>query len=217
MLLCYNIVTDGGYIMRNIDKWVRDYTMNVDISNIEWIKLNGKELGNFFEENYLDKEEWEYVLDEDANSLFPTPLGLSYLTLNDPQSELPYNFLLGIVDNNIGKKTIVSDIIYLDEYFIFGDQIEPLTYIASVEVNSYFRNRGIARKMYSAFFDVARPNQHVLTSMLSDMGKRYNLLELTKQVALEKGLKKQIFENNHNLNYTQIYELLCSKRKVLKR
>ena len=34
--------------MRNIDKWVRDYTMNVDISNIEWIKLNGKELGNFF-------------------------------------------------------------------------------------------------------------------------------------------------------------------------
>ena len=71
--------------------------------------------------------------------------------------------------------------------------------------------------MYGAFFEVIRPNQHVLTSMLSDMGKRYNLLEITKQVALEKGFEREIFENNHNLNYTQIYELLCPKQKVLKR
>ena len=203
--------------MRNIDKWVRDYIDNIDISNIEWIKLNCEELDDFFEENYLDRVEWEYVLDEDANSLFPILLGLSYLTLNNPRSELSYNFLLGVVNNNIGKKTIVSDIIYLDEYFIFGNQTIPFTYIASVEVNTYFRNRGITRKMYGAFFQIVRPNQHVLTSMLSDMGKRYNLLEITKQVALENGFDKQIIENNYNLNYTQIYEQLCSKQKVLKR
>ena len=203
--------------MRNIDKWVRDYIDNIDISNIEWIKLNCEELDDFFEENYLDRVEWEYVLDEDANSLFPILLGLNYLTLNNPRSELSYNFLLGVVDNNIGKKTIVSDIIYLDEYFIFGNQTIPFTYIASVEVNTYFRNRGITRKMYGAFFQIVRPNQHILTSMLSDMGKRYNLLEITKQVALEKGFDKQIIENNYNLNYTQIYEQFCSKQKVLKR
>ena len=110
-----------------------------------------------------------------------------------------------------------NDIIYLDEYFLFENQIEPFTYIASVEVNTYFRNRGITRKMYGAFFQIVRPNQHVLTSMLSDMGKRYNLLEITKQVALENGFDKQIIENNYNLNYTQIYEQLCSKQKVLKR
>ena len=203
--------------MRNIDKWVRDYIDNIDISNIEWIKLNCEELDDFFEENYLDRVEWEYVLDEDANSLFPILLGLSYLTLNNPRSELSYNFLLGVVNNNIGKKTIVSDIIYLDEYFIFGNQTIPFTYIASVEVNTYFRNMGITRKMYGAFFQIVRPNQHILTSMLSDMGKRYNLLEITKQVALEKGFDKQIIENNYNLNYTQIYEQFCSKQKVLKR
>ncbi len=203
--------------MRNIDKWVRDYIDNIDISNIEWIKLNCEELDDFFEENYLDKEEWEYVLDEETNSLFPTPLGLSYLTLNNPRSELSYNFLLGVVNNNIGKKTVVGDIIYLDEYFLFENQIETFTYIVGVEVNAYFRNRGIARKMYGAFFQIVRPNQHILTSMLSDMGKRYNLLEITKQVALEKGFDKQIIENNYNLNYTQIYEQFCSKQKVLKR
>ena len=199
-----------------MDKWVRDYIKNVDISNIEWIKLNGRELEAFFQENYLDKEAWEYVLDRDANSLYPMLLGLSYLTLNDPRSEVPYNFLLGVVDNNIGKKTIVGDIIYMDEYMVFSNQIEPLTYMASVEVNAYFRNRGITRKMYGAFFQVIRPNQHVLTSMLSDMGKRYKLLEITKQVALERGFKGQIFENNHNLSYAQIYELLCTKQKVKK-
>ena len=137
--------------MTNIEKWTNDYIKNIDSKKIEWIRLNSTELDEFLQKNYLDKELWEYVHDKEANSLYPTLLGMHYLNLYSPLNEKEYSFLLGIVNNSIGKKTIVCSITYLDEYFVFNGQEEPLTYVSTIEVNSFFRNQGLCKKCVKYF------------------------------------------------------------------
>lgn len=206
-----------GDILKNVEKWVNEYIKNIDLKNIEWIQLNSIELDEFLQKNYLDIELWEYVHDKKANSLYPVLLGMYYLNWNSPTNEKECNFLLGVVDNSIGKKTIVGSIIYLDEYFLFNAQKEPLTYISIIEVNSFFRNKGIYKKMCEIFFDFAKPKQHILISEQTEMGKKCKVYEILKKTAIKKGFKKYILEDNYQLVYSDLREILCSKQKKLKK
>lgn len=203
--------------MTNVEKWINDYIKNIDLKNIEWIKLNSTELDEFLQINYFDRELWEYVHDNDANSLYSTLLGMHYLNLYSPTNNKEYSFLLGIVNNSISKKTIVCSITYLDEYFIFTDQKVPLTYISTIEVNSFFRNQGLCKKVCEIFFDFINPNQHILTSRQSEMGKKCKVYNILRKAAIKKGFEKYILEDNYNLDNSRLHEMICSNPKILKK
>ena len=203
--------------MKNLDKWINNYIKNVNLDEIEWIKLNTTELDSFLEDNYLDKEEWKYVHDENANSLYPTLLGMNYLNINSPINDKEYSFLLGIVDNNIGKKTIVAATIYLDEHLIFTDQDRPVTYISTMEVNSFLRKRGIFKKMCKMLINFVNPNQHIVTTKQTEMGlvcKTFNTLSNT---LIYNGFENYIFEDNYGMIHSGLHDIVCSKQKVLKK
>ena len=134
--------------MNNTKKWIKEYTENVDLNKIEWIKLNAEDLKVFFDNNYLDKKTWEYVCDKDANAIYPTILGMNYLNFDNPINNKKYSYLLGIVSNSIEKKTVVAATIYIDKYFMFNDQENPITYISTMEVNSFFRNKGLFKQIH---------------------------------------------------------------------
>ena len=202
--------------MNNIDKWINEYINNIDLNNIEWICLNANELNMFFDINYLDKELWQYVLDTKASKLFPTPLGMYYLNFNSPINEKKYKFLLGIVNNNINKKTIVSSIIYLDKYYLFNDQKEALTYISTVETNKYLQHLGIYKMMCKALYNYINHNQHILTTKESELGKIYHTFNILKNTLKELGFQKNLFEDNNSICNQELYNLICSKEKVLK-
>ena len=68
--------------MEKVNKWISEYIENINLEKIEWIKLNSSELNNFIRENYLDEDTWQYVRDENVNSLYPTLLGMHYLNLD---------------------------------------------------------------------------------------------------------------------------------------
>lgn len=197
------------------EKWFNNYIYNIDLSKIEWIKLNKDELNNFYEENYFDKSEWCYITNEDE-STFLKPLGLHYLCFDNGNKD--YSFLLGIVKNNIGKKTIVAAMMYLENYCIFSDQKVPLTYISSVETNLFFRNKGIYSKMCEIIIDYINSNQHIIISKESKMGKEYNVVEKMKKSLIENGFEKTIWIDDYliygNSNFWDIIEL---KQKVLKK
>ena len=203
--------------MENIHRWINNYIKNVNLDEIEWIKFNATELDTFLEDNYLDKEEWEYVHDENANSLYPTLLGMNYLNINSPINDKEYSFLLGIVDNNIGKKTIVAATIYLDEHLIFTDQERPVTYISTMEVNSFFRKRGIFKKMCEILINFVNHNQHIVTTKQTEMGlvcKTFNTLSNT---LIYNGFENYIFEDNYGMIHSELHDIVCSKQKVLKK
>ena len=144
---------------------------------------------------------------------------MTYLNLNSPKdNNRTYNFLLGIVDNNIGKKTIVSSIIYLDSYNLFKDQDKPLTYISTVEVNSYFRNKGIFTKMCQELLNFINPEQHILTSHQSRMGEKIHLVDKFTKILMDKGFQNYILKDYHNHStFLELHDKICSKSKTLKR
>ena len=198
--------------MKKTDKWINDYIKNIDLKKIEWIKLNCDELNYFFEQNYLDKNDWEYVCDEVANNIYPTLLGMSYLNVDNSSNVKDYNFLLGVVNNNINKKTIVCATIYLDEYFMFEEQEVPVTYISSMEVNSYFRNRGLYKKMCEVLINFINPNQHIITTKESKLGIKYNTFNILKNTLVSNGFEKSIFEDNNGLINSELHDVVCSKK-----
>ena len=203
--------------MDNIKKWYNDYIKNVNLGNIQWIKFNANELDTFLEKNYLDKEVWEYVHDENANSLYPTLLGMNYLNINSPLNNKEYSFLLGIVDNNIGKKTVVAATIYLDEYIIFTDQEIPVTYISTMEVNSYFRNREIFKKMCDVLINFINPDQHIVTTKQTEMGLMCKTFDTLQMTLISNGFINSIFEDNNDMIHSELHDIICSKRKALKK
>lgn len=198
--------------MKKTDKWINDYIKNIDLKKIEWIKLNCDELNYFFEQNYLDKNDWEYVCDEDANNIYPTLLGMSYLNVDNSSNVKDYNFLLGVVNNNINKKTVVCATIYLDEYFMFEEQEVPVTYISSMEVNSYFRNRGLYKKMCEVLINFINLNQHIITTKESKLGIKYNTFNILKNTLVSNGFEKSIFEDNNGLINSELHDVVCSKK-----
>ena len=206
---------EGGFVLDITEKWINDYIKNIDLENIEWVKLNSNQLYEFIQNNYLDKELWQYVIDGNSN-IYPRLLGMHYLNLDSPINKKEHNFLLGIVDNNIGKKTIVCAVTYLDDYFVFDNQNEPLTYVSSVEVNSFFRNQGIYKKVCEVFFEFIINNQHILISKQSEMGKKCKVHEILKDIGIKKGFDKCIWEENCGLENLKLYEIICDNQKISK-
>lgn len=195
--------------MKKFEKWEHEYIENLDLSKIEWIKLSMKELRRFLYDNYFDLEESHYVFDKGSSSV---PLGLHYLHFNFINDR--YSFLLGVVKNNIGKKTIVADIVFLDNEFLFYDQKEPITYISTLEVNSYFRNKGIFKKMCEVLIDFINPNQDIVSTKESEDGRKCQVLKILEEALKKNGFEKEIFLDDYFTN-DELHEKLCGSKKVL--
>ncbi len=195
--------------MEMLEKWLTEYIKDIDISNIEWIKLNSKELEEFFKENYLDKELWEYVYDKNAWIVYPPPLGMHYINFSSP-SKKNFSFLLGVVNNNIGKKTIVCSMSYYEEYYIFTEQKVPITYISAMEVNSYFWRKGLFKRMCNEAINYINPEQHILCSEESDMGKMCDTFSIFRDTMYANGFENMIWKDGYSSKLLENEEF-CSK------
>lgn len=195
-----------------INRWVNDYIKNVDLKTIKWIKVSVSEYDKFIQDNYLDKKVWQYVLNKGSycNTLF----GMSYIN-SDHDFNSINSYLLGIVDNNIGKKTIVAATIYNENCFLYNGQVKPVTYIISMEVNSYFRKHGIFKNMCDELINFINPCQPIVTSKESEMGFICNTFELLKSSLTKNGFSLPIVIDRRYFVNTELYDLICSKEKRL--
>lgn len=200
--------------MTKKEKWIYDYIKDVDLNNIEWIKLNSSELEEFFKNNYYDETEHEYVSTESDTYRKDMPLGLYYLSFKFINND--YSFLLGVVNNRIGKKTIVANIMYLENEFLFSGQINPCTYISSVEVNAYFQNQGIYKKMCEAFIQYVDYDQHIVVSRESEMGKKCRVFDTLKTTLIINGFQKKVL-NDKYFNRSELCDEVCEKEHVLQK
>lgn len=195
------------------EKWEKEYIDNIDLTKIEWINLNNQQLLDFYEENYLDKKEWQYVGNMDT---WGTPLGLRYLSFRPENKN--YNYLLGMVKNNLDKKTIVSAMIYEPNYFIFKNQEIPVTFICTIETSIYFRNKGLSKQLCDQILNFINPSHHIIVTRETDMGKKCNVLNKLKESLLRNGFDKTIWENNiWNYNNKDFCEAIIGKQKILKK
>lgn len=198
-----------------IKKWENDYINNINLSNIEWLNLDIEQLISFYAENYLDKKVWQYVSDSLVGSAIQSPLGMSYLSFDNNNAE--YNFLLGVVKNNCDKKTIVCAMVYLDSYYAYKDQTKPVTYIISAETNKYFRNIGLYKNLCEKSINFLNPEQHILTSKESEMGKECSAFKVLKDTLISNGFEKTIWiDDASNYVNPEFHKTICAKQKTLK-
>lgn len=175
------------------NKWFKEYIENIDTSEIEWLVLDSGELKKFFADNYYDEKCDSYVK-EICDIPIEIPVGMFYLAFNYIDDDFKY--LLGVVSNNVGKKTIVACLMYLDECFLFEGQHNPVTYILSVEVNCHFRNKGIFKKMVEEFIGVIDANQHLVVSKQSGLGKICKVFKTIDTIAKSSSFEKEVLYND---------------------
>ena len=198
--------------MNNTKKWVKEYTENVDLNKIEWIKLNAEDLKAFFDNNYLDKKTWEYVCDKDANTIYPTILGMNYLNFDNPINNKKYSYLLGIVSNSIGKKTVVAATIYIDKYFInlieSGVDFINISYHKDDEFISYNQLKHIwdVFKKYSTSNQKLRINTNVWKGNHDEFDSLLSWLEHISLCCNEIRLSNIIHKDNFSVNPNTVSE-----------
>lgn len=197
-----------------IEKWEKEYIDNIDLSNIEWINLDNAQLINFYKENYLDERLWQYASDGLISTEVQCPLGMKYLSYDNYNE---YNFLLGVAKNNCYKKTILCAMIYLENYYAYKAQIIPVTYIISVETNKYFRNKGLYKKLCEESINYLNPEQHIITSKESEIGKECGAFKILKDILISNGFDKTIWiDDSSNYIKPEFQETVCGKQKTLK-
>ena len=226
--------------MKKMERWIKDYIEGIDISNIEWLDLSYDELNKFFDENYVDKSDWSWVRDIDPNiplkylddnfsdqterewvrdisSGMPSdaPLGMCYLSFRYMNRDNRY--LIGVTPNNIGKKTILAAMSYIDKYTLYTDQKKPMTYVSTVETNLYFWNRGLYNRLCEEAINHLNPEQHIIISTESRMGKIYSTASTLEKILRKNGFDKYFFVSEPKLFHSQeFHDLVCGNDTKVK-
>ena len=197
-----------------LNRWMEEYIDDIDLNNIQWINLDYESFGKFLYDNYYDLIDKAYVTDKILNSNYITPIGMNYLYYTDTPNE--YKYLLGIVKNKKNKYTIVSAVIYLDYVYFFKDQINPMTFLCSIEVNYFFRRKGIMKKTCNVLGNFIPNDQDIVISKESEMGRKSNSFSTTYNSLIKNNFDVNILREEE-FNKKNYKKLTKEKTKVLKK
>ena len=182
-----DIIRQTNYEKYN--KWYNNYIEGVNLEEIEWRKFNFNELISFLHRNYYDEEYESFVMVRDENNNF-SPIGMTYLTFNKLDARDEY--LLGLVKNKKGSKTIVACMIFKSKCILEFDSIKPVTYIETVETNKYFQCNGLFTQMINELPNFIDNSQNILITPDEGVGKEVEVNERIKTILLAKGLTEDI-------------------------
>lgn len=216
------------------EKLIPEYIEGVDLSHIEWLNLDAKQLYEFLTKNYTYEEDGERQIvgnfDESKfNDRDNSPLGFKYLSYKDPEGydnlpDVPQhdsnNYLIGVVNNNAGKKTMVAALTYERQAkSVYYEQTLPVTKISITEVNSYFEQPEIYKQMMEAFIDVADKENNIVMILLAEclnedeIQKDCNVFAMLQEAAIDKEFPMSVFLTDME-NDTALREMLCAPEDV---
>ena len=129
-------------------------------------------------------------------------------------------YVLGVVENNSHTNTIVSALVYCDEYKMFSNQRGYITYLSTVETNIYFRNMGLYYDLISNSFNYINPNQNILISEISNMGKNCHVYSSFIKIFRSKGFYMDISNEDETFDKNSYLEQLnrtdCIRVKTIR-
>ena len=192
------------------NRWKNDFIDDINVEDIEYITVDERQLQAFIMENYLDKQTWRLV----SRQLDPyRPIGLTYLTFDNIVTNNPYEkekkYILGVCTNKKGTKTILSILKYIDNYVYSESYSVPQTFLCSVEVNEFFRQRGLCGQIMEVFARQINKNNPLLLTEESVMGRRCKTINMVKGALQRNGFDQTIrtfgeFTNEYYHNQLQM-------------
>ena len=196
-----------------LKRWEQEYIEGLDLNQRDYLLHDKAEMKSFIKGNYYDEETKRYVTGKSDVML----MGLQYLDYDCGLiSGDNVRYLLCYVKNNKGTNTILSELIYHENCMkVVRNQIIPVTLIEYLEVNSYFRNRGLNKDLLSVFVDFVNEDNMILTTSQSVMGFKCHVYESLKEMLIKNGFQNDIrtlsqMDENY-MNYLQ------GKEKQLKK
>ena len=191
------------------ERWVNEYINDVDLNKKEYLLLNKDEMIDFIKDNYYDDITKRFVTGYSDISL----IGLQYIDYSILYYEYDrindyLRFLLCTVPNNKGTKTVISAIRYYDEFNIYKNQKEPLTYLEYVETSTFFRNKGLYKEIVKELVKYIDKNRKVLTTAESIIGHRCNTYNLLYETLRENNFTNDIRSER---DLTKEYKLMLTK------
>lgn len=172
---------------REFNKYYRDYVAGVDIDSIEFKNFTYKELLDFLKINYYDNEFNKFVCWEPDG--FMTPFGMYFLDFAPYSEDLSY--LLGLVNNSKGGKTIAFCMIYDKNYGPMDEDDKRVGYIDKVETNYFFRNKGVLKKSLNYIREIFKDNDVLVLSPESLDG---SAISISKRIASLFGEKPMVMD-----------------------
>lgn len=179
--------------LKKLKKYIKDYIVPLDINKIRYQVLTNEELTKFYKENYYIN----YKFVEWNNNGFYNPLGMYFLSLNLPRDMKVFMLTL---PNKINKETIIGSIIYSDNFKTSLE--EQIFLIDTIEINYFYRNKGLLDIMYNEFIKSNNINKDIILTCLSQMGYTCHV---------DKHLSKMLKKNNIDKNVILYDEYKYSK------
>ena len=160
---------------REFSKYYKDYIYDVSIDKIEFKIFNYDELFQFLKENYYDFEFNKYVYWRPNDLMTITPFGLYYLDFASSSNDSSY--MLGLVDNSKGTKTIVFCLVYDLNYGLVDEDNNKVGYISTIETNFFFRNKGILNIALDEIEKLFKDNEILIVSPESINGEKVGVFK----------------------------------------
>lgn len=198
---------------QKFDKWFKRYVEGVNLENIEWVKLNYDQLMKFYYKYYFDDDYEEFVMSRGEDDSF-LPFGMTYLPINPGTSRDEY--ILGLCDNQRGTQTIVACVIFDPSYNLDREVVESVTYIKTIETNTFFQKKGVFNKMINEILKFINKDQNILTTHESVRGRVVHVLEKMRNAVTKQGFTGDVrSEYEINEEYLDSLKKIKYKKKVL--
>lgn len=174
----------------NVRKWLEQYMVPLDKEKmneqIVWLKLSGDQLFQFLMENYVDNNKqvmWNI-------NWLPTALGTRYINFLHSAG---FKYLIGVIPNKVGKKTIVACLCYQNDKICSISQEKPVNYIQTIEVNAFYQRQGLFKLLASKIKDVIDLDKDLVITDEADDGIKFHTTSRIANILKEQGYEGEVF------------------------
>lgn len=176
--------------LTRVKKWLVEYMVPLDKEKIneqiEWLNLTGEQLFQFLMENYVDNKKqvmWNI-------SWLPTALGMRYINFLHVAG---FNYLIGVITNKLGKKTIVASLCYQKDKICSISQEKPVNYIQTIETNAFYQGNGLFKILSSKIKDVIDFDKDLVITDEADDGIEFHTIERITNILKEQGYNGEVY------------------------
>ena len=71
--------------------------------------------------------------------------------------------------------------------------------------------------MCEMLINFVNPNQHIVTTKQTEMGLMCKTFDTLQRALISNGFMNSIFEDNYGMIKSELHDIICSKRKALKK
>lgn len=190
--------------INRLKKWLSDYIVPLDKNEITWLQLDYKELSEFINNNYLDNGNYVGWY----NSMLYNVLGMKYLAYSNIVPG--YSYLIAVIPNNLGKKTIIACLCYEKKRKWSMLQEKPVNSIQMIETNQFYRKQGIFNALVAKVIDCLDLSLDLVVTDEYDDGLSCHTVSRLKNILSKQGYDKEILTRSEydekrkkNINYTK--------------